>query len=656
MADNHPPNFFFRQDQARKNIRKLVGIFILAVTLIIAFIYFALQLIYYIYLLTSISPTNRTVADYYSQKANAFSFWDPSLFFLIAGLVTLFIAVASYIKMHQLEKGGSTIAEMLGGRLVPQGSADPLERRFLNVVEEMAIASGASVPLAYILENEKGINAFAAGLTMHDSAIAVTRGALEHLTRDELQGVVAHEFSHILNGDSRLNTQLIAILYGILIIGIIGGSIIDHHRLTKTSIFVFSAGIVLAIVGYTGSFMGRVIQCAVSRQKELLADASSVQFTRNSSGLANALKKIGGYALGSLINSSTSKQASHLFISESSIDFLFPKLLATHPPLSQRIQLLDPQFDGKYPKTDAKPSSKFASKYIAEYKAYKQGTGSYSDLLINARPEHVANFVGSFSDAHIDQSKNILTLIPDKLKQELNVSQSAACLIYALLIGCESDYLDAKFDIMRKSLVPENIIEEVAVIYDKLSELGQDIRLPLVELAVPSLLTLTSAAKRKFLMIIELLIQADHKFTLFEFTVQWMINKLLTEKENISGRISFFSYAQVASEIYILLNALAWAGNTGDFESAKKAFEATVAKFPEIADKEHDFLKEDDISYKNVGQSLNQLSRSSFKIKEAVINACAYCAFYDKTVTVSEADLLRVVSLALGCPLPPFLP
>lgn len=655
MADNHPPNFFYRQDQARKNIRKLVGIFILAVTLIISFIYFAIQLIYYIFLLTSISPTNRAVADYYSQKAHAFSFWDPSLFFLIAGLVTLFIAVASYIKMHQLEKGGGAIAEMLGGRLVPQGSADQMERRFLNVVEEMAIASGASVPLAYILENEKGINAFAAGLTMHDSAIAVTRGALEHLTRDELQGVVAHEFSHILNGDSRLNTQLIGILYGILVIGIIGGEVIEHNKLTRTSIFIFLAGVILAVVGYTGSFMGRIIQCAVSRQKELLADASAVQFTRNSSCLAHALKKIGGYTLGSLISSSTAKQASHLFISESSIDFLFPKLLSTHPPLSRRIQLLDPLFDGEYPQTDAK-LSKFASKYIAEYKAYKQGAGSYSDFLINARPEHVANFVGSFSDAHIDQSKNILKIIPDRLKQELNVSQSAACLIYALLTGCESDYRNAKFEILRKSLVPENIIEEVVVICDKLSELGQDIRLPLVELAVPSLLTLTSAAKRKFLMIIELLIQADKKFTLFEFTVQWMINKLLTEKENISGKISFFSYAQVASDIHVLLNALAWAGNTGAFENAKKAFGAGLAKLPEIEDKKHVFLNEDDISYKNAGQSLNQLSRSSFKIKEAVINACAYCAFYDKTVTVSEADLLRVVSLALGCPLPPFLP
>jgi Zn-dependent protease with chaperone function len=655
MADNHPPNFFYRQDQARKNIRKLVGIFILAVTLIIVFIYFALQLIYYIYLLTSVSPTNRAVANYYSQKMNAFSFWDPSLFFLIAGLVTLFIAVASYIKMRQLEKGGGAIAEMLGGRLVPQGSADPLERRFLNVVEEMAIASGASVPLAYILENEKGINAFAAGLKMHDSAIAVTRGTLEHLTRDELQGVVAHEFSHILNGDSRLNTQLIGILYGILVIGIFGGEILEHYKLIRTSIFVFLSGIILAIVGYTGSFIGRIIQCAVSRHKELLADASAVQFTRNSNGLANALKKIGGYTLGSLINSSTAKQASHLFISESSIDFLFPKLLATHPPLSQRIKLLDPLFDGEYPQTDVK-SNKFASKYIAEYQAYKQEAGSYPDFLINTQPENVANSVGNFSDAHIDQSRNILILIPDKLKQELNVSQSAACLIYALLTGCESDYRNAKFEILRKSLVPENIIEEVSAICDKLSELGQDIRLPLVELAVPSLLTLTSAAKIKFLMIIELLIQADKKFTLFEFTVQWMINKLLTEKENISGKISCFSYAQVASDIYILLNALAWAGNTGDFENAKKAFEAAVAKFPEIADTEHDFLNEDDIYYKNVGQCLNQLSRSSFKIKESVINACAYCAFYDKTVTVSESDLLRVVSLALGCPLPPFLP
>ncbi|HDQ03584.1 MAG TPA: peptidase M48 [Deltaproteobacteria bacterium] len=332
MTPNRPTNFFYRQDQARKNIRKLVALFTMAVMLIIAAIYFAFRLIYYIYLQTGVYHTNPEEAHYYSQMLNNFSFWDASSFFLIASIVMLFVFIASFIKTNQLNKGGTVIAEMLGGRLVPKGSADTLERRFLNVIEEMAISSGVPVPPAYILESGKGINAFAAGLTLHNSAVAVTRGMLDHLTRDELQGVIAHEFSHILNGDARLNTQIIGMLYGILVIGIVGEEIIDHHRLTRTSVVVLSAGIVLAAVGFIGSLIGRIIQCAVSRQKELLADASAVQFTRNPGGLADALKKIGGYLHGSIIKSSVTKQAAHLFIAESNIDFFFPKLMSTHPP------------------------------------------------------------------------------------------------------------------------------------------------------------------------------------------------------------------------------------------------------------------------------------------------------------------------------------
>ena len=657
MADNSPTNFFYRQEQARKNTRKLVALFIMAVMLIIAAIYFSFRLIYYIYLSTSVYHTNLATSNYYSQKINNFPFWDPSLFLLIAGIVTLFISIASLLKMNQLQKGGGVIAEMLGGRLIVKGSSDPLERRFLNVVEEMSISSGTPVPLAYILEKEKGINAFAAGLTLHDSAIAVTRGMLDHLTRDELQGVIAHEFSHILNGDARLNTQLIGILYGILVIGIVGGEILDQHRLTRTSIVVLSAGVILAIVGYTGSFMGRFIQCAVSRQKELLADASAVQFTRNSIGLANALKKIGGYIHGSLVQSSTVRQASHLFISESSIDFFFPELLATHPPLLQRIRLLDPSFDGKYPKIEVTPAlSKAASKYVAEYNKYKKAASLSPAFLVEAQPESIINLVGNPTDAHIDRGKSILALIPDSLKQELNVSQSAACLIYALFVGCECNNKEVQIDVLRKALVPEKEIAEVIHICNMLSELGQDVRLPLVELAVPSLLTLTSPGKRNFLRTINSLVEADAKVTLFEFTVQWILNKLLTATENISSKISFFSYFQVASDIFILLKALAWAGNTGNAEKAKKAFDAGAARIPEIADRKPDFLYDENISFKDVGHSLDQLSRSSFKIKQAVIDACAHCAFSDQTITVAEADLLRVISLALSCPLPPFLP
>jgi len=319
--------------------------------------------------------------------------------------------------------------------------------------------------------------------------------------------------------------------------------------------------------------------------------------------------------------------------------------------------LLDPSFDGKYPIIEITPSlSGPASRYIAEYRAYQQGAASYSDYPVQARPENVKNLVGSFSDAHIDRGKSILALIPEELKQELNVSQSAACLIYALFVGCDPDYRQAKLEVLRRALVPEKEIDEVDYICDILSALGDDIRLPLVELAVPSLHSLTSMGKRDFLKTITLLIEADAKVTLFEFTVQWMLKKLLTEKENISSKISFFSYSQVASDILVILNALAWAGKNGNAEKAKNAFEAGITKISEIADKKSDFIHEENISFNEVGLSLNQLSRSSFKIKESVIDSCAHCAFADNVINVSESDLLRVISLTLGCPLPPFLP
>jgi Zn-dependent protease with chaperone function len=654
MADYHSTNFFYRQNQARKNCRNLVVLFVIAVILIIAAIYFSFRLIYFIYLFTSVYDSSPVTSNAYSQKLGNFSFWDPSLFFLIAGIVTIFVFIASSIKMNQLQKGGGAIAEMLGGRFIPRDSNEPSERKFLNIVEEISIASGVSVPLAYVLEKENGINAFAAGLTLHNSALAVTRGMLDYLTRDELQGVIAHEFSHILNGDARLNTQLIGTLYGILAIGVIGGEIIDHHRITRTSVVLLSAGIILAIVGYAGSFMGRLIQCAVSRQQELLADASAVQFTRNPGGLANALKKIGGYIHSSLVQSSTARQACHLFFSESNIDFLFPNLLATHPPLLQRIRLLDPVFDGVFPKIQVKPAiSKVASKYITEYNQYKNAVSLSSGSLFEEKPANIINLVGNPTGAHLDQSKTILALIPDEVKQYLNVSQSAVCLIYALFVGCECTDREAQIAVLRKALVLEKEIAEVIRICDLLSKLGQAVRLPLVELSVPSLLTLTSSGKRNFLKIINLLVNADAKVTLFEFTVQWILNKLLIETENISDKISFFSYSQVASDIFILLKTLSCSDH---IDNAQKAFDAGVARIPEITDRKPDFHYNENISFADVWHSLDQLSRSSFKIKQSVIDACAHCAFADNTVTVAESNLLRVISLALSCPLPLLLP
>ncbi len=245
-----------------------------------------------------------------------------------------------------MSAGGSAVAESLDGRLIASNTNDPDERKLLNVVEEMSIASGVPMPKVYVLDNEDGINAFAAGHTPSDAAVAVTRNCMTKLSRDELQGVIGHEFSHILNGDMRLNIRLIGILFGIFCIATIGRILLytrSSNSRDKNPLPII--GLLLLVIGSLGVFFGRLIQAAVSRQREFLADASSVQFTRNPAGLSGALQKIGGY--GSLMESPHASDASHLFFASGLTDSFFGAM-ATHPPLDARIRAIDPNWDGKF--------------------------------------------------------------------------------------------------------------------------------------------------------------------------------------------------------------------------------------------------------------------------------------------------------------------
>ena len=264
--------------------------------------------------------------------------------------VVVLIGGASGTKMLSLRRGGGAVAEMLGGRLVSEMTDDPHEQRLVNVVSEMAIASGTPVPLIYVLDGEAGINAFAAGHGVEDAAVAVTRGALEQFTRDELQGVIAHEFSHILNRDVRLNTRLTGLLFGILVLSVAGRLLLRggaHARIGRSNDrgggagAAVAIGLALMIVGYIGVFFGRLIKQAVSRQREYLADASAVQFTRNPEGLASALKRIAGYADGSIIEAPAAEEVSHFFFADGMRSAFFGKMLSTHPPLEERIRRLD---------------------------------------------------------------------------------------------------------------------------------------------------------------------------------------------------------------------------------------------------------------------------------------------------------------------------
>src|ERR1039458_7714733 len=336
-------DFFERQDQARRNTKLLVVYFILGVAMLIVAVYAATLVIF-----TGVASSHHHRYDEQVQMV----LWNPQLF-LGAAIGTLaVIALGRGFKTLELAQGGSTVATMLGGRLVDPSTSDPDERKLRNVVEEMAIAAGVPVPQVYLLPQEKGINAFAAGHTTSDAVVAVTAGAVKLLTRDELQGVIGHEFSHILNGDMRLNLRLMGTIFGILCLAIIGRVLLQTARgggRSRGQNPLPLLGLLLLVIGYIGVFFGRLTQAAVSRQREFLADASSVQFTRNPGGITGALKKIGGLGeTGSRLGHAHAEELSHMFFGNG-VSEPFIGLLETHPPLAERIRVFDPNFDGKFP-------------------------------------------------------------------------------------------------------------------------------------------------------------------------------------------------------------------------------------------------------------------------------------------------------------------
>ncbi len=358
-------DFFQHQDQARKASRLLLLYFALAVIAIVLSVHLAVS-----FLIMWGTPEGGT---------EPFRWWQLDRFVVLAGGALLVIAAGSLYKIWRLADGGHTVARLLGGRPIDPNTTDPAERRLLNVVEEMAIAAGLPVPTVYLLDKEEGINAFAAGYTPQDAVLGVTRGTMGLLNREELQGVIAHEFSHIFNGDMSLNLRLMGVLHGILVIALIGYFILrstlraaSRNRKGGAAILALPVlGLTLVAIGYVGVFFGRIIKSAVSRQREFLADASAVQFTRNAHGVAGALKKIGGLTQGSLVMSPHAEQASHFFFSDGKLGKVRMALtrasrfdfLATHPPLAERIRRVDRGWNGAYPKvepvalTDLEPRS-----------------------------------------------------------------------------------------------------------------------------------------------------------------------------------------------------------------------------------------------------------------------------------------------------------
>lgn len=278
---------------------------------------------------------------------------EPGHAIAIALVIMAVIVGAALFRIAGFGGDGARVAVSLGGEEVTEDTQNPFRKRYLNVVEEMAIAAGLPRPRAFVIKHEQGINAFAAGSSPEQAAIGVTHGALAKLNREELAGVVAHEMAHIANHDTRLNMRLMGMVFGLVVLYTMGRTLLRSSlfmrrgRDNRGAAPILAIGLGLVALGLLGVFAGRILQSALSRRREYLADATGVQFTRNPTGLANALKKIGATSAGSHVDNAHAEEARHMFFAQATGSFA--GLFSTHPPLIERIRALDPQFD---PATD----------------------------------------------------------------------------------------------------------------------------------------------------------------------------------------------------------------------------------------------------------------------------------------------------------------
>jgi Zn-dependent protease with chaperone function len=647
-------DFFARQDQARKKTKLLVFYFVVAVILIILLNY-AVGLV----VLTGVQSQHHRGESY--EPAAPLVLWNPQIF-LGASVITLAIVfIGSAFKISQLAGGGSVVAESMGGRLVNSNTTDQNERKLLNVVEEMSIASGVPMPKVYVLDNEEGINAFAAGHTTGDAAVGVTRGCIAKLSRDELQGVIGHEFSHILNGDMRLNIQLMGVLFGILCLATVGrillymrsGSSRDKNPLPLI-------GIALLIIGSIGVFFGRLIQAAISRQREFLADASAVQFTRNPAGLSGALQKIGGY--GSRMWSPNAPDAGHLFFGNA-LSSSFGGALATHPPLEDRIRAIDPSWDGKFKRlVEDKPENLFrrdASRppmpdaFRTVLGGVIVGAGSAErPPVIQSRT--VLPNLGTPTPLHLEYAEKLRDALPESVKAAVHEPLDAAALIYALLLSRDETTRAAQLATLTKNLPPEIFAKMVALFAD-ITSAAVPARLPMVNLALGALRQLTQEQFAQFSKTLQWLIQSDGKMELFEFVLQKIILRHLAPQFGAArpAVVQFYTIKPLVPDCVIVLSTLAHVSSKEQGE-IEKAF-AAGAPYLRAPDGGLALLPRDQCGLNQIDAALNRLALAVPQIKKNLLDACVHTVGADGVIQESEAELLRAIADTLDCPMPPFL-
>jgi len=650
-------DFFARQEQARRNTKWLVLYFIVAVVLLIVAIYFVSLVVF---------AGVQAKQHHYNDAPVQFALWNPTIFLGATFGVLAVIFIGSAYKTNELAAGGSAVATLMGGRLVSQTTTDLNERKLLNVVEEMSIAAGVPMPQVYVLHNEPGINAFAAGHTTGDAAIGVTRGCIEMLSRDELQGVIGHEFSHILNGDMKLNLRLIGIIFGLLCIATIGRILLyarSSNSRDKNPLPLL--GIALIALGAIGVFFGRLIQAAVSRQREFLADASSVQFTRNPGGLSGALQKIGRYGFGSKLESEHAPDLCHMFFGNGLGDALFGAM-ATHPPIPDRIHAIDPAWDGTFPPLKEEQIETVKRAAISDLKhthppmpeilgGIMGGTviAGSTDTPPVIRTNSVLPNLGNPTPLHLKYAEQLRAALPENLKAAARQPLDATALIYALLLAADETLRAQQLaEIARR--VSNSISEKTAALFPDVVATAQRARLPLVNLALGALRNLTPAEFNQFSDTLQWLVGSDGKVELFEFVLQKIVLRHLASKfgGTSAAAVQFYTLKPLVPDCAVILSALANVGSD-NVDEIQKAFAAGTPYLRAPANVPLELLSRENCGVEPLDTALNRLALAVPIIKKNLLESAVQVVGADGVIVEAEAELLRAIADTLDCPMPP---
>jgi len=581
----------------------------------------------------------------------------PSHAYIVTSLATLaVIAMGTLEILARLSLGQGEIAELLAGRPVGRNSGRDDEQRLVNIVDELSIASGLAAPPLYVLNRELGINAFAAGASPSQAVIVVTQGALEQLSRDELQAVIAHEFSHILNGDIRLNLNAVYVLQGIVFLSAIGRFMMQYYSGAGTeegrsffSLPFAAVGVGVFAVGSVGLFFCRIIQASISRERENLADASAVRFTRNADALCGALARIKVNDEGSRLRNWHADALAHMLFAPPSPNWL-SALVATHPPIEERMRRINAHMPPEFYLEKARRPRVIAKKKAAE----QAEPPEKPKTIVPKRLTGVAALIASIGmpDAgHVEYAADLLAYLTPAIREALGEPLGAQAVIIGFLIDEELTNRERQLRALRSRDL-EVLARKAEVIAPHLRMLDRAYRLPVVALATPTLKGLDEPGRAAFLAALRAVIEADERVTLSEFVMATILQWTIGPQASRSGTTGSKRRGDLVPEIALVMSLLAYSGSSG--EQADEQARAAFAKGREALGMPEMLLEpRDKLQLSQVSQAFVVLGRMAPAEKEHVLAGFGATIAADEEVKLMEHELLRAVSCALDCPMPP---